>query len=271
MKNLDSKSLPHTIGIFDSGLGGLTILNQLNHDFPQTKFIYCGDTAHLPYGTKSKKSIQKFCDNIVKFLISKGADMIIVACHSASSVALEYLQKSYSIPIIGVIEPSITSAIKTTQNQSIGVIGTTTTIESKTYYKKIKKINDKIFIKEISCPLFVPIVEEGLEESTISELTTKLYLESINESKIDTLILGCTHYPMLIKTIKKIINNNISIINTGESISKEIQKIIPLNISTSKTFINNNEYYVSDFPYRFHELATKFLEHEVSNVQCVEF
>lgn len=271
MKKLDSKLPEKTIGIFDSGLGGLTVLNQLNHDFPKNKFIYCGDTAHLPYGTKSKKSIQKFCDNIVKFLISKGADMIIVACHSASSVALDYLQKSYSIPIIGVIEPSILSAIKTTKKNSICVIGTTTTIESQTYYRKIKKINNKIAIKEIPCPLFVPIVEEGLENSKISELTTKLYLENINQSTIDTLILGCTHYPMLIDTIKNFINKNISIINTGKAISEEIKKIISFNKSKSQKFINNNEYYVSDFPYRFHELATKFLEHEVSNVQCVEF
>ena len=271
MKAMNFKSSYNTIGVFDSGLGGLTVLNQLNHDFPQTKFIYCGDTAHLPYGTKSKKSIQKFCDNIVKFLISKGADMIIVACHSASSVALEYLQQSYSLPVIGVIEPSISSAIKTTEQNSIGVIGTTTTIESKTYYKKIKKINKEIIVKEISCPLFVPIVEEGLEDSAISELTAKLYLDNINESTIDTLILGCTHYPMLINTIKKIVNQNISIINTGKAISEEIKKIIPPDTSKSQKFINNNEYYVSDFPYRFHELATKFLEHEVSDVKCIEF
>jgi len=270
MKMAISRLPDKTIGIFDSGLGGLTILKQLNHDFPENKFIYCGDTAHLPYGMKSKKSIQIFCDNIVNFLISKGADMIIVACHSASSVALDYLQKSHSIPIIGVIEPSIISAVDKTKQNAICVIGTTTTILSKTYYKKIKKINNNMRVEEISCPLFVPLVEEGLEDTDIAELTTKFYLESINHSKIDTLILGCTHYPILINTIKKIINKNISIINTGESISREIKKLIPDAFRSNK-FINNNEYYVSDFPYRFHELATKFLEHEVLNVQCVEF
>jgi len=267
---MSSKPSDKIIGIFDSGLGGLTVLNQLNHDFPKNKFIYCGDTAHLPYGTKSKKSIQKFCDNIARFLISKGADMIIVACHSASSVALDYLQQSYSIPIIGVIEPSIKSAIKTTKENSICVIGTTTTITSKTYYNNIRSINSDILVKEISCPLFVPIVEEGLENSDISTLTAKLYLESINKSTIDTLILGCTHYPMLIDTIRKIISKDISIINTGESISEEVSKLVPRTCKSTQ-FINNNEYYVSDLPYRFHELATKFLEHEVLDVKCVEF
>ena len=267
---IPSKNTQKTIGIFDSGLGGLTILNQLNTDFPTNKFIYCGDTAHLPYGTKSKTSIQKFCGNIVQFLISKGADIIIIACHSASSVALNHLQKQYSLPIIGVIKPSIASAIKKTKNKSICIIGTSTTIKSQTYSEQIHNHHPDISVKEISCPLFVPIVEEGLEDSDIAKLSVKLYLKNINNSNIDTLILGCTHYPILIKTIKEIINDNISIIDTGEAISREIKQLIPCN-SNLTTFISNNEYYVSDMPYRFHKLASKFLKHKVHNVQCIEF
>ena len=270
MKNTYLNNQQKTIGIFDSGLGGLTILNQLQNDFPQHKFIYCGDTAHLPYGTKSQQSIKIFSSKIVNFLISKGADIIIVACHSASSVAIEYLKNNFNIPILGVIKPSINSAMHHTQTNSICVIGTNTTITSKTYSKQIKATVNKIMVYEVSCPLFVPIVEEGLENSEISHMIAQLYLNPINSLDIDTLILGCTHYPILIKTIKRVINNQIFIINTGEAISKKLNSLLP-NTDQSNNIKLNHEYYVSDMPYRFHELASKFLKHRVKDVQCVEF
>jgi len=270
MKNTFLNKPPKTIGIFDSGLGGLTILKQLQVDFPNNKFIYCGDTAHLPYGTKSKESIKNFSSNIVNFLLSKGADIIIVACHSASSVAINHLTNHFSIPILEVISPSINSAIKHTQTNSICVIGTHTTIASNTYFNKMKKINNQLIVHEIACPLFVPIVEEGLENSSISKMTAKLYLDSINTLNVDTLILGCTHYPMLITTIKRVINNNIFIIDTGASISSQLSSLLENSTSTQEAK-PNHEYYVSDMPYRFHELASKFLDHKVDHVQCVEF
>lgn len=270
MKNTFLNKSPKTIGIFDSGLGGLTILKQLQVDFPHNKFIYCGDTAHLPYGTKSKQSIEKFSSNIVNFLISKGADIIIIACHSASSVAINHLTNNFSIPMLEVISPSINSAIIHTQTHSIGVIGTHTTITSNTYLNKIKKINNQIIVHEISCPLFVPIVEEGLENTVLSDMTVKLYLDSINTLDIDTLILGCTHYPILITDIKRVINDNIFIIDTGASISSQLSALLS-DCTLAKNHKPDHEYYVSDMPYRFHELASKFLDHKVDNVQCVEF
>ena len=270
MKNISLTNITPTIGIFDSGLGGLTILKQLQHDFPQNKFLYCGDTAHLPYGTKSQESIEKFSSNIVNFLISKGADIIIVACHSASSVAIDHLNKNFSIPIIEVITPSINSAIEQTKTNQICVIGTHTTINSKTYFNKIKSINNNIIVHEINCPLFVPIVEEGLENHNISYMTTKLYLESINSLGVDTLILGCTHYPILINMINRVVDNNIFIVDTGVSISKDLKNIIGRN-SQRNYSTPKHEYYVSDMPYRFHELASKFLDQKVDDVRCVEF
>ncbi len=270
MKNISLINKSATIGIFDSGLGGLTILKQLQIDFPSNKFIYCGDTAHLPYGTKSQESIEKFSSNIVNFLTSKGADIIIVACHSASSVAIDYLNANFSIPIIEVITPSINAAINHTTTNKICVIGTHTTINSKTYSNKIQAINSDIMVHEIDCPLFVPIVEEGLENHNISHMTTKLYLESINSLDIDTLILGCTHYPMLIDTIKKVIDSNIFIIDTGVAVSKDLMNIIDTKAKNSNVTLKH-EYYVSDMPYRFHELASKFLDKKVNNVRCVEF
>ena len=176
----------------------------------------------------------------------------------------------FSTPILEVISPSIDSAVTHTQTNSICVIGTHTTIASNTYLNKINFLNNKLMVHEISCPLFVPIVEEGLENSEISNITAQLYLDPINSLNIDTLILGCTHYPMLIKTIKRVINDNIFIVDTGASISSQLSHL--LSKGDPPECINpSHEYYVSDMPYRFHELASKFLDHQVNNVQCVEF
>ena len=268
MRHILLNNSPPTIGVFDSGLGGLTILNQLNNDFDNFKFIYFGDTAHLPYGTKSNQSIIRFCNNIVNFLISKGANIIIIACHSASAVAIDYLKKKHSIPIIGVIQPSIVDALNITQKKSICILGTSTTINSQTYTQHINKLSNNVKTHEIACPLFVPIVEEGLENSDIALLAAKRYLDQINSLSSDTLILGCTHYPMLLKTIKKVINGNIKIIDTGLSISRELSQVISNTKVTNEK--QSNEYYVSDLPYRFNDLASKFLNHPIDNVQQVE-
>ena len=252
MKSILLNNEPSIIGVFDSGLGGLTILNQLKRDYPNNQFLYFGDTAHLPYGTKSKESIIKFSNQIVDFLISKGASIIIVACHSASSVALDYLNDKYNIPIIGVIASSINQAINKTSTNTIGVLGTHTTVVSKSYSSKIISIDNKIITHEIACPLFVPIVEEGLEDNKIAILVAKLYLKNINNINIDTLILGCTHYPILINVIKSVLANNIIIIDTGFAVSQSIKNLI---ITSNKLQITD-KYYVSDIPYRFNELAS---------------
>ena len=268
MNSISLNKSTATIGIFDSGLGGLTILNTLNHNFPNYKYIYFGDTAHLPYGTKSKKSIIKFCDKIVGFLISKGANIIIIACHSASSVAIDFLKKKYKIPIIGVILPSIHLALKSTVKNSICVLGTFTTITSKTYSNTIKQLYSNIKVHEIPCPLFAPIVEEGLENSQISSLIIQMYLQPIHSLSVDILILGCTHYPILINDIKKYIPNDIIIINTSQAISSELQKILLNYKSLDRSHCN--DFFVSDFSYRFNELASKFLTHKINNVQEIE-
>ncbi len=271
MKNKYSNSKIKTIGIFDSGLGGLTILNQLKKNIPNVRFIYFGDTAHLPYGNKSQHSIRKFCNKIVNFLLSKGADMVIVACHSASSVALDDLNNTFDIPIIGVIEPSIDEALQQTQTDSIVVLGTSTTIDSHTYKKKIDTKNSTIDVHEIACPLFVPIVEEGLENSEIAQLVVKKYLHKITKLNIDTMILGCTHYPLLIKQIHSYIDynnkNKILIIDTGVVISKYIKKHVEID---DKNISPSILYFVSDTPYRFHELASNFLHFNVGEVVQIE-
>ena len=265
MSNTSSNKTPSIIGIFDSGLGGLTVLNQLKSDYKANQFIYFGDTAHLPYGTKGKDSIIKFSDNIVQFLISKGADIIIIACHTASAVALPFLKEKYNIPIIGVVESSINTAIHSTQSNKIVILGTYTTISSHSYRDKILNKNNKIQVHEIQCPLFVPIVEEGLEDSQLSLLAAKLYLHDINDINIDTMILGCTHYPILINTIKEVIRDDINIIDTGLAISHDLNNYIV----QSNELNTVDSYYVTDIPYRFNQLASKFLKYNIMDVQHV--
>ena len=264
MSNISSNKTSSIIGVFDSGLGGLTILNQLKFDYPKNQFIYFGDTAHLPYGTKSKESIIQFCDNIVQFLISKGATIIVVACHTASAVALNYLKEKYDIPIVGVLESSINAAIAQTTSNHIAVLGTHTTIASHSYKNRIISISDNITVNEIECPLFVPIVEEGLENTKIALFAAQLYLDNINNCNVDTVILGCTHYPILINIINKIIHSNIHIIDTGLSVSGDINHLV-----SSPDISNDDRYYVTDIPYRFNTLASKFLKYTINKIEHV--
>ena len=266
MSNTLSNNNSSTIGIFDSGLGGLTVLNQLKSDYSNNSFIYFGDTAHLPYGTKSKDSIIQFSDKIVDFLISKGANIIVVACHTASAVALNYLKGKYNIPIIGVVESSINAAMKITESHEIAVLGTHTTISSHSYQKNITSQSNMIKVHEIECPLFVPIVEEGLENSQISSLASKLYLECINEMNVDTIILGCTHYPILINAIKKVIRSDIQIVDTGLSVSKDINDLVISHLHLNA----EDKYYVTDVPYRFNTLASKFLKYKIQKINHVQ-
>ena len=207
---MKKNTINQPIGIFDSGLGGLTVLKELKKQMPQEKFIYFGDTAHVPYGNKSPETIKKYCKEITNFLLTKNIKLIIVACNTASSTALKTIKKNAkTTPVIDVISASL-QTIKTLQNiKKIGIIGTETTINSKSYYKQIKKENPKIEIISQACPLFVPIIEEGLFNHTIADKAAKMYLKKINNKQINALILGCTHYPIIKKTIKKNISNNI--------------------------------------------------------------
>ena len=193
----------------------------------------------------------------------------MIACNTASSYALKSVQSKVSVPVFDVINPCV-QKVANANSEAIAILGTEKTIESKIYCQSINLLNSKIKIYNQACPLFVPIVEEGLENHNIAHMTTKLYLESINSLDIDTIILGCTHYPMLINTIKRVIDSNIFIIDTGVAVSKDLMNIIDTKTQHSNiTF--KHEYYVSDMPYRFHELASKFLDQKVNNVRCVEF
>ena len=207
------------IGIFDSGVGGLTVVNALINDIPGEIIYYVGDTARVPYGNKSSNLIKQYSEEIVQWLIKKDCKMIIIACNTASALAIDYLNEKYSIPIIGVIDPGVKQAIKITKNSSIGILGTQATIQSDSYGSRLKLINPSLNILSQACPLFVPLVEEGLIEGEIPRLIAKSYIGHFNNTDIDTIILGCTHYPILKKTINKILDNKIKLVDSGKATS----------------------------------------------------
>ena len=246
MKN---NNLP--IGVFDSGVGGLTVLNKLNLVLPNENFIYFGDTAHVPYGNKSKATIEKYCLNIVKFLNTQKVKLIIVACNTASSIALKKLQKNTKTPILNVIDPCIEAAVNKTETNYIGVIGTKTTISSNAYVEKIHAINKNVKVYSKECPLFVPIIEESLSNHKIANLAVQLYLKKMPK-EIDILILGCTHYPLLTKTIQNNISSNISILDSSIVVAHSIKDFLFKNsLLSSFSFKGENNFYISDDVQKF--------------------
>jgi glutamate racemase len=192
-----------SIGIFDSGVGGLTVFKEISKEFPFADIYYLGDTARVPYGNKSRETIIRYSLECANYLYNFGIDVLVVACNTASSYAIKILKENFDIPVIGVIKPGVEIAVRTTKNRKIGVIGTQATVKSGSYRDEIEK-KGKFEVFQKACPLFVPLVEEGLINHKITELTVKEYLDEIVKMDIDTLILGCTHYPLLKETIKKI-------------------------------------------------------------------
>ena len=242
------------IGMFDSGSGGLTVLKEYIKEMPNEDFIYYGDTAHLPYGDKSKEKIIEFSENIVEFLISQNVKMIVIACGTASAAAYESLKDKYNIPIKNIITP----VAKSITSSNIGVIATKSTIKSNAWENAIKEYNKEAKITSIACPLFVPIIEEGFANTKLSEYAVKEYLESFKDKKIDSLILGCTHYPILETQIQKEIGANVKLINVGKESAKDTKKFLKENNLENSTKHNGiNKFYTSDDFNSFKENAKK--------------
>lgn len=250
------------IGIFDSGVGGLTVVKEAIEVMPNENIIYFGDTARVPYGSKSKELVYKFSCQIIRFLKTKNVKAIIIACNTVSSNCYEELKKEFSdIPIIEVLTSGVTSAINTTKNNKIGVIGTEATIRSDKYAKEIKLIRENTEIFSKACPLFVPLAEEGFFKDEVTIEIAKIYLDALNKSDIDTLILGCTHYPLLQDSIKRAINGNIKIVNPATETAKKMRTFLnDNNIKSSKLL--NHEFFVSDHSNKFDFICSLLLKNE---------
>jgi glutamate racemase len=258
------------IGIFDSGFGGLTVMSAINKALPLENLIYFGDTARVPYGTKSKNAVIKFSKEIASFLIKNKVKMIVIACNTASAFALPVLQKTLKVPVIGVIEPGSKAAVSVSKGKKIGVIGTDGTISSKSYPKEINKIS-KSDVYQQSCPLFVPLVEEGWVEGEIADRVVKEYIQPLLSKNIDTLILGCTHYPLLRKTLEKNIGNDVILIDSAKATAQEVKNVLKqkslLSSGKTKKFL---KFYVSDNPEKFQTIGGKFFLKKISGVKKIE-
>ncbi|WP_025640552.1 glutamate racemase [Schnuerera ultunensis] len=258
------------IGVFDSGIGGLTVLKEIMEQLPGEDIVYFGDTARIPYGTRSKETVIKYFFQSVRFLLTKEIKAIVVACNTASALAMEEAQKVFDIPILGVIEPGAKAAVSATKNSVIGVIGTEGTINSQSYQRKIRKMLPSAEIIGIPCPLFVPIVEEGWENTDVAFITAKKYLLELKEHNIDSLVLGCTHYPALRYTINKVLGDKVTMVNpayetakAGKIMLKE-KKLLSNRLDGGKC-----DYYVSDDPEKFKRIGGNILRREIASVQKV--
>ena len=262
-------SSTQAIGVFDSGLGGLTVLKYLLKFFPDENFIYLGDLAHLPYGNKSKNNIINYSLKCAKFLESKNVKAIVIACNTASACAYKAIKEQVAVPVFDVITPCI-KKISLSDNKEIVILGTEQSIQSGTYSKLIKKINNKIIIHNKACPLFVPIVEEGLEGSSIAKQIIDYYLKDIKVQEVETLILGCTHYPILIDDLNLYFNNQIKILHSGPIIAEALSKSLPENQFNNKGNQQSISYYVTDFPDRFQKFGSKFLGDIIEKVELIQ-
>jgi len=259
------------IGIFDSGIGGLTVLREALRELPNEEFIYFGDTARVPYGGKSKETITRFSEENIRFLQTFDIKLGVVACHTASSLALKHLNEKFSLPIIGVVEPGTKRALSTTKNGRIGVIGTRATISSGAYESSLKNIDTNCRVYSTACPLFVPFIEEGWVDGDIIWDVVARYLEPLKSFHIDTLILGCTHYPLLADIIGEIMTDNVQLVNPAEETAQEASSLLRrmnLNVSKSKK-PNRSKFFVSDEPEHFRQVGEKFLGETIHSVTRV--
>lgn len=271
MVNIGTEMVESPIGIFDSGVGGLTVVSELFRILPQEDIIYFGDTAHLPYGSKSKEAVTRFSLNIVNFLKAQKIKIIIVACNTASSFALSTLREKTDLPVIGVIEPGAQTAIDSTRNFKIGIIGTEGTIKSRAFEEALKKINRNVKVFSQACPLFVPLVEEGwLDEPETSQIAEK-YLSPLKDKGIDTLILGCTHYPLLKELLSRIMGQGVSLIDTAEATAKAVKKSLgEKNLLRKVNHKPVYKFFVSDDPEKFLQLGMRFLGKGIDKAERVD-
>lgn len=257
------------IGIFDSGVGGLTVLKEIEKLLPHENILYLGDTARVPYGIRSPETVIKYSIECANFLYKRGIKILVVACNTSSSISLPILKERLDIPVLGVIEPGVKAALKATKNKKVGVIGTEATIQSNSYTKAIKRIDSTIEVMSKACPLFVPLVEEGILDGKIADLVIERYLNELKQSDIDTLILGCTHYPLLKKSIKEYMKN-ITLVDSAEEIAQDVKEILlKSSLVNAQSEFGQKKFFVTDSPERFKKIGEIFLKYEINNITKV--
>ncbi len=262
------------VGVFDSGVGGLTVAREIMRQIPNEKIIYFGDTARVPYGSKSRETITKYSRQIVRFLQEQKVKAIVVACNTASAYALDEIEKELDIPIMGVVKPGAKAAVEATVNGRIGVIGTEGTIGSHIYSTYINQINSRIIVTGKACPLFTPLVEEGLWQDPVTDEIATRYLSGLVESGIDTLILGCTHYPLIRSTLGRIVGEGVMLVNPAYETARELKKLLEkkglLNQKGQELGTERYRFYVSDMADKFQTFANSILKYGILSAKTID-
>jgi glutamate racemase len=258
------------IGVFDSGIGGLTVLRTLVETLPAEDFIYLGDTARLPYGTKSNEVILRYSRENSEFLLAKGIKMLVVACNTSSAVALTEISSRTVVPVIGVIEPGASAAVNASRRGKIGVIGTEATIASGAYTRAIQALRPHAEIYTRACPLLVPLVEEGWTENEIAERAVAFYLESLKQSGIDTLLLGCTHYPLLRGLFERVLGPHVKIVDSADATAAAVSKLLR-KLRLGRAAGNGSQsFFVTETPERFIRVGRRFIGDRVESAVRID-
>jgi glutamate racemase len=270
----NGRGAPHAaerpIGVFDSGVGGLTVLRALADTLPGEEFIYLGDTARLPYGTKSNEVIIRYSRENTEFLLAKGIKLLIVACNTSSAVALDAIAGATMVPVVGVIEPGARAAVTASRSGKIGVIGTEATIASGAYTRTIQRMRPEAEIYTRACPLLVPLVEEGWTEGEIAERTVAHYLESLKRSGIDTLLLGCTHYPLLTDLFRRELGPGVRVIDSATATAAAARERLRALRMLRRGGEGRTSFFVTETPDRFVRVGRRFFGPAVESAVRIE-
>lgn len=260
------------IGVFDSGVGGLTVAREIMRHLPNEDIVYFGDTARVPYGSKSRDNIIRYSRQIIRFLETKGVKAIVIACNTASALALDVVSQETNVPIIGVVEPGARAALEATETKKIGVIGTEATIRSAMYEKIIQGIDAETTVIGKACPLFVPLVEEGFAKHKVTEEIIDYYLASFMETDIDSLILGCTHYPLLRSKIRQYVGDQICLVNPAYETAMDLKKLLEesgMANTERKEEHGSYSFYVSDAADKFKQFANSILPYDIETTKQI--
>jgi len=265
-----SETSRRPIGVFDSGIGGLTVVAEIIKQLPAEEIVYFGDTARLPYGPKSEATVMQFAIQDTEFLLSHHVKCVVVACNTASSVAIRELTNRFDLPVIGVIAPGALAAVSSTLIGKVGVIGTEGTIASHAYERELRALDREIEVIEVSCPLFVPLAEEGWTDREVSLVIAHEYLTPLRDAGVDVVVLGCTHYPILKGTIGKVFGPTVRLIDSAEETAREVsERLSSLGLAREPGGTPEHHFFVSDVPHRFKEQAERFLGGPLPNVSVV--
>ncbi len=272
MTREEERALP--IGVFDSGIGGLTVAREIMRQMPNEKIIYFGDTARVPYGSKSRETVLKYSQQIVRFLLEQNVKAIAVACNTASAYALPEIEKDCPVPIIGVIRPGAKTAVEATKNGRIGVIGTEATVESGTYPEYVHSIAPMAQVLSRACPLFVPLVEEGLWEDPVTDEIARRYLAELMDEDIDTLILGCTHYPLIRNAIGRIVGEGVTLVNPAYETAQTLHELLTerdllADHHPALGEVNQYQFFVSDMAEKFRRFANSIIPYGILSAKVI--